>query len=76
MRLIGGLLHFHATVLITAGIRVIGVSRRLGHSTIVITQDTYTYALSMMHIHAVDTMERFWAMELVEGEGNDRRDEE
>ncbi len=49
-----GLRHTHATALIAAGIPVKVVSERLGHSTVVITQDTYAHVLPTMQRQAAD----------------------
>lgn len=55
-----GLRHSHATTLIAQGVPVKVVSERLGHSTVVITQDTYTHVLPHMQRQAADTIEAIW----------------
>ena len=55
-----GLRHTHATALIAAGIPVKVVSERLGHSTVVITQDNYTHALPSMQQQAAEMVEALW----------------
>jgi len=55
-----GLRHSHATALIAAGVPVKTVSERLGHSTVVITQDTYTHVLPHMQREAAETIETLW----------------
>lgn len=55
-----GLRHSHATTLIAAGVPVKTVSERLGHSTVVITQDIYTHVLPHMQRQAADAIEKLW----------------
>lgn len=55
-----GLRHSHATTLIAAGVPVKTVSERLGHSTVVITQDIYAHVLPHMQRQAADTIEMLW----------------
>jgi len=37
--------HSHATILINAGVNIVAVSRRLGHSSVNVTLETYTHLL-------------------------------
>jgi len=55
-----GLRHSHATTLIAEGVPVKVVSERLGHSTVVITQDTYAHVLPHMQRQAADVTEMLW----------------
>lgn len=55
-----GLRHSHATTLIAAGVPVKTVSERLGHSTVVITQDIYAHVLPHMQRQAADEIEKLW----------------
>ncbi|OPZ81643.1 MAG: site-specific tyrosine recombinase XerC [bacterium ADurb.Bin429] len=55
-----GLRHSHATTLIAAGVPVKAVSERLGHSTVVITQDIYAHVLPTMQDQAARAMEALW----------------
>jgi integrase len=55
-----GLRHTHATALIAAGVPVKVISERLGHSSVVITQDIYGHVLPTMQRQAADTMEDIW----------------
>ena len=41
--------HFHATLLLEAGVHLKVVSERLGHSTIAITGDIYSYVFPISH---------------------------
>lgn len=70
-----GLHHSHATALIAAGVPVKAVSERLGHSTIVITQDTYAHVLPTMQIQAAETMEKIWKMKGNATDGDTSSDE-
>lgn len=55
-----GLRHTHATALIAAGVPVKVISERLGHSSVVITQDIYGHVLPTMQRQAADIMEGLW----------------
>lgn len=55
-----GLRHTHATSLIAAGVPVKVISERLGHSSVVITQDIYGHVLPNMQRQAADIMESLW----------------
>src|SRR5262249_22742495 len=49
--------HSHATLLLANGINAKVASERLGHSTIVLTLDTYSHVLPDMQQGAVDSIE-------------------
>lgn len=49
--------HLHATMLLEAGINPKVVSERLGHSTIVLTLDTYSHVLPTMQQQAVQVLD-------------------
>ena len=49
--------HTHATLLLLKGIAVKVVSKRLGHSTISMTQDTYAHVLPEMQAEVVKVLE-------------------
>lgn len=55
-----GIRHSHATALIAAGVPVKVVSERLGHSTVMITQDVYAHVLPTMQQQAAEKMEALW----------------
>ncbi len=55
-----GLRHTHATALIAAGVPVKVVSERLGHASVLITQDIYTHVLPHMQTQAADVIETWW----------------
>jgi len=63
-----GLRHSHATTLIAAGVPVKTVSERLGHSTVVITQDIYAHVLPHMQRQAADAIELLWQKKDDDGE--------
>ncbi|HVE91931.1 MAG TPA: tyrosine-type recombinase/integrase [Actinomycetota bacterium] len=46
--------HTHATLLLQAGTHVKVVAERLGHSSIVVTMDTYSHAIPSMEAEAAD----------------------
>jgi ATP-dependent helicase/nuclease subunit A len=50
--------HTHATMLIEAGANMKDVQRRLGHSRIAITMDTYTHVTERMRSETVDIFDR------------------
>jgi integrase len=50
--------HTCATLLLSAGTHPKIVSEMLGHSTIVLTLDTYSHVIPVMHSEAAETMER------------------
>lgn len=50
--------HYCASVLLAAGVPMHTVSKRLGHSTIKTTVDTYSFLTSDMQVAGMDTMER------------------
>jgi integrase len=50
--------HTAASLLLSAGTHPKVVSEMLGHSTIVLTLDTYSHVIPVMHSEAADTMER------------------
>ena len=52
-----GLRHSHASQLIKAGINIKTISARLGHSTIVITLDTYGHLLPGMDREAAGVID-------------------
>ena len=49
--------HSHASVLIAAGVPVLAVSRRLGHSSVTITLNTYSHLLSQTETEMVATID-------------------
>jgi hypothetical protein len=55
-----GLRHTHATALIAAGVPVKVIAERLGHSSVIITQDIYGHVLPDMQREAADYMETLW----------------
>jgi integrase len=55
-----GLRHTHATALLAAGIPVKVISERLGHASVIITQDIYAHVLPTMQREAADVMENIW----------------
>lgn len=55
--------HTSASILISAGVDIATVSRRLGHSKISITLDTYTHALLDIDQTAADALENAFAAE-------------
>lgn len=55
-----GLRHTHATALLAAGIPVKVISERLGHASVVITQDIYAHVLPTMQREAAEMMETIW----------------
>jgi integrase len=56
-----GTRHTHATMLLQAGVNPKVVSERLGHSTVVITLDTYSHVLQNIQEEAVLKLERLMA---------------
>ncbi len=50
--------HTCASLLLSAGTHPKIVSEMLGHSTIVLTLDTYSHVIPVMHSEAAETMER------------------
>ncbi len=50
--------HTHATLLLMAEENPKVVAERLGHSTIVLTLDTYSYVLPTMQKNATDKLEK------------------
>lgn len=52
--------HTHATLLLAAGVPLKIVSERLGHSTIVLTADTYSHVLPGMQEDAAGQLERMF----------------
>ncbi|MHB9132914.1 MAG: tyrosine-type recombinase/integrase [Armatimonadota bacterium] len=55
-----GLRHTHATSLLASGVPVKVISERLGHSSVIITQDIYAHVLPTMQRQAADVMESIW----------------
>ncbi len=51
--------HTHATLLLLAGVHPKVVSERLGHSSIVITLNTYSHVLPNMQAEAAEKLEAF-----------------
>jgi integrase len=51
--------HAGATRLLDAGVQLKIVSERLGHSTIAITLDIYSYVLPTLQKEAAETLRRF-----------------
>ena len=49
--------HTHATMLLSEGVNPKVVAERLGHSTIVLTLDTYSHVLPDMQKQAADCIE-------------------
>ncbi|HEY3378742.1 MAG TPA: site-specific integrase [Armatimonadota bacterium] len=66
-----GLRHTHATALLAAGIPVKVISERLGHSSVIITQDVYAHVLPTMQREAAEKMEKIWKGEGIVNAGND-----
>lgn len=54
---IHSLRHSHATVLINAGVNIVAVSKRLGHSSINITLKTYAHLLKETEEELVNTID-------------------
>nr|WP_257145364.1 tyrosine-type recombinase/integrase [Bacillus thuringiensis] len=52
--------HTHATLLLTKGVNVKVISKRLGHSSIKITLDTYSHVLPTMQEDAVNKIEEIF----------------
>jgi integrase len=50
--------HTAATLLLSAGTHPKVASEMLGHSTVVLTMDTYSHVLPTMQVQAAETMER------------------
>lgn len=53
--------HTAASLLLQAGTHVKLVSEMLGHSSVVITLDTYSHVLPIMHDEVADTMDRIFS---------------
>ena len=53
--------HTAATLLLSAGTHPKVASEMLGHSTVVLTMDTYSHVLPTMQAQAADTMERLFS---------------
>jgi integrase len=53
--------HTAATLMLAAGVNAKVASERLGHSTIVLTMDTYSHVLPDMQQDAVDRVDRLLA---------------
>ena len=56
-----GLRHGHASLLLEAGVPLVSVSRRLGHSTISLTADTYTHERDETQVRAAEQFGAFMA---------------
>lgn len=54
-----GLRHGHASLMLDAGVHLKVVSERLGHSTIGITADLYTYVADEVHEAAAASLDAF-----------------
>ena len=65
-----GLRHTHATILIAAGIPVVTVSNRLGHSDTSTTLNIYAHALPSTERQAVEAIEKMWNMNSNSGKGD------
>ena len=57
--------HSHASVLIAAGVPVLAVSKRLGHSSVTVTLNTYSHLLSQTETEMVATIDELRAKEKV-----------
>jgi len=65
--------HTTATVLLVAGVHPKVVQDLLGHRTIVVTMDTYSHVMPVLHLQAVQTLNSLLASPSLPDEGRDTR---